>query len=101
MEPGVGVKFHGTFKVPWNFPYDIENFHGIPWNCKILILINFIIREVYFVCCMILCYHISGNQLVVEILRHHSYKAIFDAPNFVKWLYSILNGGLLLVNLKP
>ena len=55
----VGVKFNG---IPWNLPYDPEKFHGIPWNCKILILINFIICEVYFtVCCIISCYHTSGN----------------------------------------
>ena len=74
------LKFHG---IPWNLPYDLEKFHGIPWNCKILILINFIIREVYFtVFCVISCYFILGNPLVVEILRYRSYKATVYAPNF-------------------
>ena len=80
------LKFHG---IPWNLPYDLEKFHGIPWNsmellaripwnCKILISINSIIREVYFtVSCMVSCYFISGNPLVVEILRYHSYKVTF------------------------
>ena len=105
-------KFHG---IPWNFPFDMEKFHGIPWNsmellassmefhgipwnCEILILINFIIGEVYFiVSCMISCHCISDNPLVVEILRYFNSKATFWCPSF--WLnggidYSILNGGL-------
>ena len=43
MEFGVGIKFHGTFKIPWNsteFPFwpgkvpwnCVWRFHGIPWN---------------------------------------------------------------------
>ena len=71
MEFGVGIKFHGTFKAPWNsmelpfWPWKI------PWNsnCEIMILMNFIIWEVYFtVCCMISCYYIPDNPFVVEIL---------------------------------
>ena len=80
-------KFHG---IPWNCPFDLEKFHGIPWNCEILILINFIIGEVYFiVCCMISCHCISDNPLVVEILRYFNSKATFWCPSF--WL----NGGIL------
>ena len=52
-------------------------FHGIPWNCEILILINFIIGEVYFtVCCMISCNYISDNPLVVEIFRYFNSRYI-------------------------
>ena len=73
-------KFHG---IPWNFPFDLEMFHGIPWNCEILKLINFIIGEVYFAgCCMISCYYISDNPLVVEILRYFNSKATFYWPLF-------------------
>ena len=71
-------KFHG---IPWNFPFDPEKFHGIPWNCEILILINFIIGEVYFiVSCMISCHCISDNPVVVEILRCFNSKATFWCP---------------------
>ena len=95
--------YHG---IPWNFPFDLEKFHGIPWNsmellassmefhgipwnCEILILINFIIGEVYFiVSCMISCHCISDNPLVVEILRYFNSKATFWCPSF--WL----NGGI-------
>ena len=102
MEFVVGIKFHGTFKVPWNsmelpfwpekFPWismdllsSSMEFHGIPWNCEILILINFIIEEVYFtVCYMISCYHISNNPLVVELLKYFNSKAIFGAPHFAQ-----------------
>ena len=103
------MKFHGTrrmpfqltFKFPWNFmepplwPREILwnsiEFHGTfggelygipwsPWNCKILILINFIIRELYFtIYCMISCFHISDNPLLVKILRYLSF---FGAPHF-------------------
>ena len=97
------MEFHG---IPWNFPFDMEKFHGIPWNsmellassmefhgipwnCEILILINFIIGEVYFiVSCMISCHCISDNPLVVEILRYFNSKATFWCPSF--WL----NGGI-------
>ena len=59
------LKFQG---IPRNHPYDQESLHGIPWNFDILILINFIIREVYLtVCCMISCYHTADKQLKVEI----------------------------------
>ena len=96
-------KFHG---IPWNFPFDMEKFHGIPWNsmellassmefhgipwnCEILILINFIIGEVYFkVSCMISCHCLSDNPLVVEIMRYFNSKATFWCPSF--WL----NGGI-------
>ena len=102
MEFGFGIKFHGTYKVPWNsmelpfwpgkvpwnsmeFHGTSGEFHGIPWNCEILILINFMIGEVYFiVCCMISCYHISDNPLVVEILRYFNSKATFGAPHFAQ-----------------
>ena len=106
MEFGLGIKFHGTFKVPWNsmelpfWPGKVPwnsmellassmEFHGIPWNCEILILINFIIGEVYFiVSCMISCHCISDNPSVVEILRYFNSKATFWCPSF--WL----NGGI-------
>ena len=76
IEFDIGVKFHG---IPWNHPYDQEKFHEIPWksmeffvssmefhgiqwNSKILILINFIIREVYVtVCCMIFMLYIRQS----------------------------------------
>ena len=85
-------KFHG---IPLNFHFDVEKFHGfpwnsmellassmefrgIPWNCEILILINFITGEVYFIVCyMISCNCISDNPLVVEILRYFNSKAIY------------------------
>ena len=106
MEFGVGIKFHGNFKVLWNamelpfwrgkVPWNFMEFHGtsgefhgIPWNCEILILIHFIIGEVYFiVCCMISCHCISDNPLVVEILRYFNSKASFWCPSFR------LNGGI-------
>ena len=75
-------KFHG---IPWNFPFDMEKLHGIPWNCEISISINFIIGEVYFtVCCIISCYYISDNPLVVEILRYVISKATFWCPHFAQ-----------------
>ena len=94
------LKRHG---IPLILSYDPEKFHGIPWNCKILILINFIIWEVFCtVCCMISCYYISDNPLVVKIMIHHSSKATFGAPILLKWLYSILNGGMLWTfNINP
>ena len=82
---GDSMKFHG---IPWNFPFDMDKFHGIPchgipWNCEILILINFITGEMYFtVYCMISCYYISDNPLAVEILRYFNPKAIFWCPQF-------------------
>ena len=55
----------------------------VKWNCEILILINFIIGEVYFyVCCMISCYYISDNPLVVEILKYFNSKATCWCPSF-------------------
>ena len=91
-------------RIPWNFPIDLESsmefhgssgeFHGIPWNCEILILINCIIGEVYFtVCCMISCHCISDNPLVIEILRYFISKATFWRPSFCSngdipfWIY--------------
>ena len=128
MEFGYVAKFHGTFKIPWNFysrcgdsmefhgiwcwhqvPWNFQSsmefhgtslltwkssmefhgtsgeFQGIPWNCEILILINLIIGEVYFIVyCMISCLCISDNPLVVEILRYFNSKASFWCPSF--WL---------------
>ena len=60
----------------------------VPWNSmelihEILILINFIIGEVYFtVCYMLSCYYISDNPLVVEILRYFNSKPTFWCPSF-------------------
>ena len=84
------MEFRGTsllsWKVPWNSMELLASsmeFHGIPWNCEIFILINFMIGEVYFtVCCMISCYYISDNPLVVEILRYFNSKATFWCPSF-------------------
>ena len=68
-----------------NFPYDIENAMEIPWNCEILILINFIIRQVCFtVCCMISYHCISDYSLVVGLFKYHSSETTFWCPSF-RW----------------
>ena len=83
------MEFHGTSLLTWKNSMEFHGtsgeFHGIPWNCEILILINFIIGEVYFtVCCIISCYYISDNPLVVEMLRYFNSKATFGAPHFAQ-----------------
>ena len=93
---GDSMEFHGIWcrhQVPWNFQSSMES-HGtslLTWkcsmellaNCEILILINFIIGEVYFiVCCMISCHCISYNPIVVEILRYFNSKTTFWCPSF-------------------
>ena len=111
--PWNSIEFHIVWcwhQVPWNFQSSMEfhgtsfltvnnsmEFHGIPMNCEILILINFIIGEVYFtVCCVISCYYVSDNPLVVAILRYFNSKSTFLVSLILlKWWYSILNGGLL------
>ena len=87
------MEFHGTSLLTWKMSMEFHGtsgeFHGIPWNCEILILINFIIGEVYFtVCYMISCHCISDNPLIVEILRYFNSIATFWCPSF--WL----NGGI-------
>ena len=60
------------------------DFHANPWNSKILISMNVIIREVYFpVCGMISCDYILDNRSMVEILGYHSFKATFLCPLFL------------------
>ena len=100
MEFGVGINFHqflwnlqssmefnGTSFLTWKssmeFHVTFGEFYGIPWNIEILILMNFIIEEVYFtVCCMTSCYYISDNAFVIEILRYFKSKATFWWPSF-------------------
>ena len=107
--------------IHWNLHYYQEMFHGIPWNSTKLLsssmefhgtikidIKKFIIRDVYFIVSYInSCYYISGNSLVVEIWRHHSYKAIFDALNFgymaichhSKWRSVIYNGSFKIIRI--
>ena len=83
------MEFHGTSRLTWKSSMEFHgspwNFWRVPWNCEILILINFIIGGVKFtVCCMISCYYISDNPLVVEILRYFNSKATFGAHHFAQ-----------------
>ena len=119
MEFGVGIKFHGTFKVPWNsmeLPYwhgkvpliskefhgTSGEFHGIPWNS--MKLWNIDINKFHnwgsvFHCLlhdfMSLYIRQSISSWNIEIFQ---FQSNFLVPLIlVKWRYSILNGGLLYI----
>ena len=110
MEFGVGIKFHGIFKVPWNsmelpfwpgkVPWNSGEFHGIPWNS--MELWNIDINKFHnwgsvFHCLlhdfMSLYIRQSISSWNIEIFQ---FQNNFLVPLIlVKWRYSILNGGLL------
>ena len=87
--------FHVITVNIWWFPRNSKEL----WNIDINQFHN---SGSVFHCCMISCYHISDNPLVVEIMRYHSYKATFLMPLiWLKWRYSILNGGLFWIKPIP
>ena len=117
MEFGVGIKFHGTFKVPWNsmelpfwpgkVPWNFMEFHGtsgefhgIPWNSMELWNIDIDkfhnwgnVFHCFLYDFMSLYIRQSISSWNIEIFQ---FQSNFLVPLIlVKWRYSILNGGLL------
>ena len=117
MEFGVGIKFHGTFKVPWNsmelpfwhgkvpwnsmeFHGTSGEFHGIPWNSMELWNIDInkfhnwgSVFQGFLYDFMSLFIRQSISSWNNEIFQ---FQSNFLVPLIlVKWQYSILNGGLL------
>ena len=117
MEFGVGIKFHGTFKVPWNsiefhgtslltwkssmeFHGTSGEFHGIPWNSMELWNIDInkfrnwgSVFHCFLYDFMSLYIRQSISSWNIEIFQ---FQSNFLVPLIlVKWRYSILNGGLL------
>ena len=95
------MEFHGTSLLTWKSSMEFHGtygeFHGIPWNCEILILINFIIVEVYIIDDDFMSLYIrqSISSWNIEIFQ---FQSNFLVPLIlVKWRYSILNGGLLYI----
>ena len=118
MEFGVGIKFHGTFEVPWNsmelpfwpgkvpwnsmeFHGTSGEFHGIPWNSMELWNIDInkfhnwgSIFHCFLYDFMSLYIRQSIGSWNIEIFQ---FQSNFLVPlMLVKWRYSILNGGLLI-----
>ena len=119
MEFGVGIKFHGTFKVPWNsmelpfwhgkvpwnymeFHGTSGEFHGIPWNSMELWNIDInkfhnwgSVFQGFLYDFMSLFIRQSISSWNNEIFQ---FQSNFLVPLIlVKWRYSILNGGLLYI----
>ena len=117
MEFGVGIKFHGTFKVPWNsmelpfwpgkvpwnsmeFHGTSGEFHGIPWNSMELWNIDIdkfhnwgSVFHCFLYDFMSLYIRQSISSWNIEIFQ---FQSNFLVPLIlVKWRYSILNCGLL------
>ena len=112
MEFGVGIKFHGTYGILWNFPFDLEKFHGIPWNFwrvpwNSMELWNIDINKFHNWGSV---FHGLLHDLVLLYIRQtisnwnieiFKFASNFLAPLILlKWRYSILNGGLLYIYLK-
>ena len=116
MEFDVGIKFHGTFKVPWNsmelpfwhgkvpwnsmeFHGTSGEFHGIPWNSMELWNIDInkfhnwgSVFQGFLYDFMSLFIRQSISSWNNEIFQ---FQSNFLVPLIlVKWRYSILNGGL-------
>ena len=99
-------KFHG---IPLNFPFDLDKFHGILWNFwrvpwNSIELWNIDINKFHnwgsvFHCLlhdfMSLFIKQSNCSWNIEIFQFQS--NFFVSLILVKWRYSILNGGLLLL----
>ena len=121
MEFGVGIKFHGTFKVPWNsmelpfwhgkvpwnsmeFHGTSGEFHGIPWNSMELWNIDInkfhnwgSVFQGFLYDFMSLFIRQSISSWNNEIFQ---FQSNFLVPLIlVKWRYSILNGGLFLLHI--
>ena len=119
MEFGVGIKFHGTFKVSWNsmelpfwhgkvpwnsmeFHGTSGEFHGIPWNSMELWNIDInkfhnwgSVFQGFLYDFMSLFIRQSISSWNNEIFQ---FQSNFLVPLIlVKWRYSILNGGLLYI----
>ena len=119
MEFGVGIKFHGTFKVPWNsmefhgtslltwkssmeFHGTSGEFHGIPWNS--MELWNIDINKFHNWGSVFHCFLYDFMSLYIRQsiscwnIEIFQFQSNFLVPLIlVKWRYSILNGGLFLV----
>ena len=116
-EFGVGIKFHGTFKVPWNsmelpfwpgkvpwnsmeFHGTSGEFHGIPWNS--MELWNIDINKFHNWGSVFHCFLYDFMSLYIRQcisswnIEIFQFQCNFLVPLIlVKWRYSILNGGLL------